>query len=254
MPVCTSIERKYPAKNEYDAPKKYVLVLSCVDYRLLDDLIRFLDHDNLTNRYYHVALAGAALGVVPNEGVPLPPTIAVPHWRETFLAHVRATILLTEGKLSDIYIVQHQDCGAFKLAFDGFEDLDEEVQKQHNKQYANALLEDIKNTFCTVYNPDGDKKKGNPDGKVQKLIPAVHTFYMDLRGNVELFGTWPTVDDKKKGAKIECPNYVCQCPKPKKATTETNGASAEGPINLLAVAPIEEPRVDPKAKKKKPRQ
>ena len=32
---------KYP--DDYPAPRKFVLVISCVDYRLLDDLVRFLD-------------------------------------------------------------------------------------------------------------------------------------------------------------------------------------------------------------------
>lgn len=120
MPTCSALARDYPASKKYPAPKKYVLVLSCVDYRLLDDLVRFLDHDNLTNRYYHVALAGAALGVVPPpKSAANPPVVAPDYWRKTFIDHVKATVELTHGQLSDIYIVQHEDCGAFRLFVEG---------------------------------------------------------------------------------------------------------------------------------------
>jgi hypothetical protein len=51
----------YPQLSEYRVPRKNILVLSCIDLRLTDDLLRFLDHDNLTNRYDHFALAGTSL-------------------------------------------------------------------------------------------------------------------------------------------------------------------------------------------------
>jgi hypothetical protein len=216
MPVCTSIERKYPNDDAYPAPKKYVLVLSCVDYRLLDDLIRFLDHDNLTNRYYHVALAGAALGVVPaSTSGPHAPAVAVPHWRETFLAQVRAAVHLTHGALTDIYIVQHEQCGAFLEFVPGFKELQASEQEQVNEDYARALIEDLRVTFCHNYNArhEGELADAPPEKArvVQEKPPAVHAFYMDLRGNVR------HIDSHIPPKKAVCPNYHCHCAKlPKK--------------------------------------
>jgi carbonic anhydrase len=202
MPVCTSIERKYP-DGKYDAPKKYVLVLSCVDYRLLDDLIRFLDHDNLTNRYYHVALAGAALGVVPeSKSGPQAPAVAGPHWRETFRGQVRAAVYLTHGELTDIYIVQHENCGAFNAYVPGFEAQSSDEQREINEQYARALLTHIREYFCTEYN--APIKEGRPE-MVQKVVPKVHAFYMDLRGNVTHIDSGTLV--------VECANHHCHCAK-----------------------------------------
>lgn len=36
-------------------------------------------------------------------------------WRLTFIDQVKAALILTEGQLTDIYIVQHEDCGAFRF-------------------------------------------------------------------------------------------------------------------------------------------
>jgi hypothetical protein len=185
---------------DYPAPRKYVLVVSCVDARLLDDLVGFLDHDNLTNRYYHATFAGAALALANTSKGDGPG----PHWRQTFIDHVRATIVLTKGELTDIYIVQHEDCGAFKLFISGFEDMTPAEQLKLNRRYAKALQADIRKHFCAVYNP----KIGTTHCRYQKKPPAVHAFFMDLRGGVQKLG--PSYLPK---AGEECKNYRCPCGK-----------------------------------------
>ena len=52
---------KYPDVRAYALPEKNVLVISCIDLRLTDNLLEFLHHDNLINRYDHVAIAGTSL-------------------------------------------------------------------------------------------------------------------------------------------------------------------------------------------------
>lgn len=204
MPVCTSIPREYPRKHT--VPHKYALVLSCVDYRLLDDLVRFLDHDNLTNRYYHLTLAGAALGAVrepPKGAAPLKKP-ALPPWRDTFVQHVNATVELTGGELTDIYIVQHEHCGAFRLYVQGFEGMSAKEEREENERYAAALRAEVLKCFCDKeYNP----LVGNTDYHVQEKYPNVHQFYIDLRGNVTGLGKPYSFTSKKT-----CP--VCKCPEP----------------------------------------
>lgn len=223
MPIAPSVPRDYPI--DYPAPKKYVLVLSCVDYRLLDDLVRFLDHDNLGNRYYHVTFAGAALGLTGHVYGDLepsqPPPAAFDLWRQTFIDHFRATVALTEGKLTDVYIVQHEDCGAFKLFVKGFKDLPADRQAEVNREYADALLTDIRARFCDTYN--APVVRDRPE-VVQEHPPAVHTFFMDLRGNVRRFNSYvPSAGER-------CPTYYCPCPKlpPVEGPTEEPGADPEG--------------------------
>ncbi len=191
---------------DYAAPTKYVLVVSCVDARLLDDLVRFLGHDNLANRYYHVTFAGTALGLTdrvfadPNLKHP---TAAFAQWRQTFVDHFQAAVLLTEGKISDVYVVQHEDCGAFRvyLGRDGA-DMSSNEEVQMHREYAHELMTDIAANFCTTYNPAVGKK----GWRVQKKKPSVHTFYMDLRGGVTHLESFvPPTDDRV------CIGYHCHC-------------------------------------------
>lgn len=209
MPIDVSIPRKYP--DCYAVPKKFVLVLSCVDYRLLDDLIRFLDHDNLANRYYHATFAGAALGLVSPQ--PEAVTRDFSHWRRTFIEHVQATVTLTDGKLTDIYIVQHENCGAFDLFYRGFKCMSPSAQFAANQELALLLQKDISENFCELYNAQYvDKCRDDceetddveDDGRrLQKYPPIVHAFFMDLRGNVERL-SHPISPNSK------CPNHYCE--------------------------------------------
>ena len=192
-----------PETFDHPAPKKYVLVVSCMDARLLDNLVHFLELDNLTNRYYHTTFAGAALAVSPKD-VPLKPNLPQPpdfkQWRGAFVDQMRATIVLTKGELRDVYIVQHEDCGAFKLLVDGFEELSPAKQREVNEEFADALVDDIKKHFCTEYNP----MIGVRDCRVQQKPPTVRSFFMDLRGHVTKFGH---SYEPKAG---KCKNY-CPC-------------------------------------------
>lgn len=184
----------------YPAPTGYALVVSCVDARLLDDLVTFLDFDNLTNRYYHVTLPGTALGLTKCvasdiedlEGVAVEDKRKLKsqfaRWRKTFIDQVQAAVALTKGKLTDIYIVQHEDCGAFRvyLKKDSAEMSPNEELALHTR-YADALLEDLTQNFCRDYNPL-DKQTQKP---VQSKQPCVHAFYMDLRGQVRHLQSFP---------------------------------------------------------------
>jgi len=188
---------------DYGAPRKYVLVLSCVDARLLDDLVRYLNQDNLSNRYYHLTLPGTALGLtdrVEDDIESLPECTPdrqqhqqsiramFPRWRQTFIEQVQATVSLPKGLLTDFYIVQHEDCGAYRvyLGKDSAEMTDPEERQLHH-EYAHALLDDLRENFCTIYNPVDPISKQ----PIQEKIPFVHTFYMNLRGQMMHLETWP---------------------------------------------------------------
>jgi hypothetical protein len=214
-----------PDPVDYAAPRKYVLVVSCMDARLLDDLVRFLDHDNLTNRYYHLTFAGTAMGltdrVKDDLDDPAHPPAPFDQWRQTFVNHFQAAVLLTKGALTDVYIVQHEDCGAFReyLGKDAAEmTADEELQL--HEEYSDALLEDVVSNFCTTYNPT----VGKPAARVQKKRPSVHTFYMDLRGGVKHLRSWAP----PKGEEGSCSGYRCYCP-PEDETTAKDKPAKKKP-------------------------
>jgi carbonic anhydrase len=86
------------------AGKTEAVLLSCMDYRLMDDLVRYMDGRKLTDSYDHLIIAGASLGVTSEK---------YPAWAQTFWDHV--------GLASDLHhikrviVIDHRDCGGYKL-------------------------------------------------------------------------------------------------------------------------------------------
>jgi carbonic anhydrase len=95
------------------------LVLSCMDFRLVNEGGFLLNEHGLVNRYDQVILAGATLGVAMDK---------YPAWAESFWNHLDLAIKLHNVKR--VIAVDHRDCGAFKLVFgtDFAQSLDEETQ------------------------------------------------------------------------------------------------------------------------------
>lgn len=82
------------------------IVLSCMDFRLVDDLVAYLDDaSGMKNDYDHVVLAGASLGAVHE---------AFAKWHDVFWDHVGLAVKL--HSVHEIIAVDHRDCGAYKLA------------------------------------------------------------------------------------------------------------------------------------------
>jgi carbonic anhydrase len=82
------------------------LAITCIDYRLVDDGVKFFDGLHLTNEYDQVALAGASLAGVSPEF----PSSNAAVWDHVGIAkqlhHIKKVIVL-----------DHRDCGAYKVAF-----------------------------------------------------------------------------------------------------------------------------------------
>lgn len=81
------------------------LLLSCMDYRLVDDLVAFMNAKGLKDNYDHVVLAGASLGVVSDKFA---------DWHDTFWEHLDVAIKLHH--VEEVIVIDHRDCGAYKLA------------------------------------------------------------------------------------------------------------------------------------------
>lgn len=80
------------------------LLLSCMDYRLVDDTERFMAGMGMRNKYDHIVLAGAALGAV---------TRKFPAWNTAFWEHLQVAIDLHH--IHQVIILDHRDCGAYKV-------------------------------------------------------------------------------------------------------------------------------------------
>jgi hypothetical protein len=84
--------------------KAKALMLSCMDYRLTDELVSFMDRDGMHDEYDHVVLAGASLGVVAEE---------LAAWRPAFWDQLDLAVKL--HGIEEVIVVDHRDCGAYKL-------------------------------------------------------------------------------------------------------------------------------------------
>ncbi|MGC2857575.1 carbonic anhydrase [Novispirillum sp. DQ9] len=78
------------------------LLLSCMDYRLIDDIVRYMDGRGLRDRYDHVILAGASLGALQDRNVA---------WGQTFWDHVDVALRLHH--IGRVIVMDHRDCGAY---------------------------------------------------------------------------------------------------------------------------------------------
>ncbi|AWK88961.1 carbonic anhydrase [Azospirillum thermophilum] len=80
------------------------LLLSCMDYRLMDEVAAYMQGRNLLNNYDHIVLAGASLGALTDKK---------PAWNEAFWDHVAVAKDLHHIK--KVIVMDHRDCGAYKV-------------------------------------------------------------------------------------------------------------------------------------------
>lgn len=89
-----------PAKA---AGKTEAVLLSCMDFRLMDEIDRYMSGRGLRDNYDHLILAGASLGVLADK---------YPAWGQTFWSHLGLAIELHQVQTA--IIMDHRDCGAYK--------------------------------------------------------------------------------------------------------------------------------------------
>lgn len=99
------------------------LVLSCMDFRLVNEVGFLLNEHGLVNKYDQMIIAGATLGVTSDK---------YPAWAETFWSHLDLAIKLHSVKR--VIAINHRDCGAFKLIYGkDYGKLPEEETEIHTK-------------------------------------------------------------------------------------------------------------------------
>ena len=81
-----------------------VLLLSCMDYRLMDDVSAYMQGRGMKDAYDHLILAGASLGALTDKR---------PAWGKTFWEHLEVAIQLHSVK--KVMVIDHRDCGAYRV-------------------------------------------------------------------------------------------------------------------------------------------
>lgn len=130
------------------------LLLSCMDYRLVDDTARYMDGRGLTNDYDHVILAGASLGVLTDKKKA---------WGEAFWDHVAVAKQL--HRIKRVMVLDHRDCGAYRVFLGPDVASDPEKETAVHAEQLRALGTEI--------------KARHPDLEVELLLMA-------LDGSVEV--------------------------------------------------------------------
>jgi hypothetical protein len=128
------------------------LVLTCVDFRLQDEIQQFMAKRGLIDKYDDIVLPGASIGVDNPKK---------PDWQLTFVESVDALKKLHNTK--NVIIMDHRNCGMYNLVYG------RDVSKDPKEEYKlhQEHLTNVKNRL----------KKDHPDLKVELLL-------MDLDGKV----------------------------------------------------------------------
>ena len=79
------------------------VLLSCMDFRLMDEIARYMEGRGLANRYDHLIIAGASLGALTDK---------YPAWGQSFWSHLHLARELHQVKR--LIVIDHRDCGAYK--------------------------------------------------------------------------------------------------------------------------------------------
>ena len=157
--------------NEYQLTAKTadIMLLSCMDFRLIDDTVDVLNKLDARNNYDQFILAGSSLGYntslgYDNNGQ----QIAVDGklskkdtWTNVFNTHIELAIILHNIKY--VYIIDHLDCGAYNAWYGNGN-----VTKENEVQLHLDNLNECKNYIIE---------------KFPQL--AVKIFIIDLYGNLK---------------------------------------------------------------------
>jgi hypothetical protein len=95
-----------PERAARPAPLAQVLVLSCIDYRLADDVGRYLSQRGLDDRYSEMRVPGAGLAAIDGR-------------RPAWVTTVWETVAMSRQihGIRRLYVVNHRDCSAVSARF-----------------------------------------------------------------------------------------------------------------------------------------
>jgi carbonic anhydrase len=144
-----------PARTTSAAGATDAMLLTCMDYRLLDETERYMSGRGLRNKYDQVILAGASLAALTDK---------YPAWGQTFWEHLEVAIQLHQ--IHQVILMDHRDCGAYKVL------LGEDFSKDRAKEtavHAEKLRELRKRINAKHPKLEVELLLMNLDGTVEKI-------------------------------------------------------------------------------------
>jgi len=112
--------------------EQHAILISCIDARLLDETVVFMNSQKLNNKYYHLTLAGCSLDQIKHE-----------HYIKDQVELI-IDILGSKGhNLDFVYILEHRDCAAYAKVFPKIKP-NTLKETQVHKKYAGELEKKVK--------------------------------------------------------------------------------------------------------------
>jgi hypothetical protein len=118
--------QKNKIQNQLTAHHASTYLVTCMDCKLLDEIVRAMDKMGYNNNYDQIIVAGASLGFCQSKN---------PHWRETFIDHLEIGIGLHQFR--QFIFIDHFDCKAYLEFFPEIITI-EDQKKCHKEQLQNA--------------------------------------------------------------------------------------------------------------------
>lgn len=115
------------------------LVLSCIDFRVMDVERDFLAQHQLAHQYDWTALAGASLALA-----------GFPHTTEADAFWDQLDLSRKLHQIETVIILDHQDCGAYASQIDANLSLDPVREQQIHSDYLNRAYRAIKTRYPDI--------------------------------------------------------------------------------------------------------
>ena len=154
-PLQDELDLSSESQDQLTAHNAKALILTCMDFRLLDDVVTFMNKIGYNNNYDQFILAGGSLGF--NQDV-------YNDWKKTLNKHINLALELHHIK--EIIIIDHMKCGAYKIFYNKKDFTHDEELALHNENI-NKFKKYINTTYPKL------KVKGfimNLDGSVIKSL------------------------------------------------------------------------------------
>ena len=149
-PTVKKRQENFYTQDQLVAHEAKAMVFSCMDFRLLDDIVEFMNDTGYNNNYDQFILAGCSLSFINDKFM---------SWRNTATEHLDLAMNL--HKIREVICIEHQQCGAYKMCYSDINtDNEKEIHVENVEKFEKIL---------------GDS---HPE-------LTLHAFYMYLDGSVE---------------------------------------------------------------------
>jgi hypothetical protein len=146
-------------KSQVELHHAKAAVLCCMDFRLRDNMVCHLNLKGYKNDYDEVIAAGASLGY---NGLS-----TYQKWDEYIDSHITLAYKLHD--ISEIIIVEHEKCDAYKVQYGNGTDLSPEDEKKYHLENAIICTEKL----WEKYNPDTGTVLKIPDLKIVAYLISI---------------------------------------------------------------------------------